>query len=292
VTSYSYDVNAKLTLVTQGSQSRSFTYDPAGFLRSETTPEKGTVTYSDYGSLGNLLSETQPGGLVLARTYDFAGRLTVLSSNEGGSRTYLANTFDSSLGRLTSRTGTNYALVPSNTVTDSFAYDSATGRLASRTTTVSGGSNLSTVQSWKYNGLGLLAHHYHPRPSGASPFVVSYGYDAGLPVTQYANGIPMVTGVGYQPSGAVSSYTTGINTGKNVTTTVLLDASLLPRPSQIYATAQATGLRPFDTQSYAYDGAGNIKTIGADTSPSCTTRPHPKADTPPPLPSESRSRTG
>jgi RHS repeat-associated protein len=71
--------------------------------------------------------------------------------------------------------------------------------------------------------------------------------------------------VGYQPSGAVSSYTTGINTGKNVTTTVLLDASLLPRPSQIYATAQATGLRPFDTQSYAYDGAGNIKTIGADT---------------------------
>jgi hypothetical protein len=85
----------------------------------------------------------------------------------------------------------------------------ATGRLASRTTAVSGGSSLSTVQSWKYNGLGLLAHHYHPRPSGASPFVVSYGYDAGLPVTQYANGIPMVTGVGYQPSGAVSSYTTG-----------------------------------------------------------------------------------
>ncbi|MGI0150183.1 MAG: hypothetical protein ACREDF_11715, partial [Thermoplasmata archaeon] len=95
--------------------------------------------------------------------------------------------------------------------------------------------------------------------------MVSFGYDAGLPVTQYVNGIPMVTGVGYQASGAVSSYTTGINTGKNVTTTVVQDVSLLPRPSQIYATAQATGLRPFDTLGYGYDGAGNILSIGSDT---------------------------
>jgi RHS repeat-associated protein len=164
-----------------------------------------------------------------------------------------------------SRTATNYALTPSNTVTDSFAYDSATGRVASQTTSISGGSSLTTTQSWKYNALGLLAHYYHPRPSGASPFVVSYRYDSGLPVTQYANGIPMVMGVTYQASGAVSSYATGIITGKNVTTTILQDVSLLARPSQIYATAQATGLRPFDTSGYVYDGGGNIKTIGSDT---------------------------
>lgn len=269
VTSYAYDVNGKVKTVTQGVQSRTFTYDPAGFLRSEFTPERGTVTYSAYGSLGNVLSETQPGGLVLTRAYDFAGRLTGLSSNEGGSRTYLSNTYNNttagaSFGKLTSRTATNYALTPSNTVTDSYAYDSAMGRLSSLTTTISGGSSLTTTQGWKYNGLGLPAHHYHPRPSGATPFVVSYGYDAGLPVTEYVNGIPMVTGVQYQASGAVSSYTTGLNPGRNVTTTVVQDASLLARPAQIYATSQATGLRPFDTSGYVYDGGGNIKTIGSD----------------------------
>jgi RHS repeat-associated protein len=69
--------------------------------------------------------------------------------------------------------------------------------------------------------------------------------------------------VRYQPSGAVSSYATGLGTGKNVTTTVLQDASLLARPAQIYA-AQPSGFRLFDTQGYVYDGAGNIKTIGSD----------------------------
>jgi RHS repeat-associated protein len=272
-TAYTYDVNDKLTGVsgvTPGSQSRSFVFNPAGFMNSETTPEKGLVTYSLYGSLGNVLSESPPGGLVLTRTYDFAGRLTGLSSNEGGSRTYLSNTYNNttagaSLGKLTSRTATNYALTPSNTVTDTYAYDSATGRLSTLMTSVSGGSNLTTTQSWKYNGLGLLAHHYHPRPSGASPFVVSYAYDSGLPVKEYVNGIAMVTGVTYQASGAVSSYATGINTGKNMTTTVAQDPSLLARPSQIYATAEATGLRSFDTSGYVYDGGGNIKTIGSDT---------------------------
>ncbi len=58
VTSYGYDVNGKLTRVSQGVQTRTFAYDLAGFLRSETTPEKGSVSYDTYGGLGNLLSET------------------------------------------------------------------------------------------------------------------------------------------------------------------------------------------------------------------------------------------
>ena len=61
--------------VTQGAQIRTFAYDANGFLRSETTPERGVVTYDTIGSLGNVRGETQPGGLSVCRTFDFAGRL-------------------------------------------------------------------------------------------------------------------------------------------------------------------------------------------------------------------------
>src|SRR5262249_29806768 len=76
VTNYAYDVSGKLTQVTQGTQTRTFAYDAAGNLRAESTPEKGSVSYDIYGGLGNLLSETEPGGLAIDRSYDYAGRLT------------------------------------------------------------------------------------------------------------------------------------------------------------------------------------------------------------------------
>jgi RHS repeat-associated protein len=267
VTSYVYDVNDKLTRVTQtGLPDRVFTFDAAGFLRSEATPEKGTVNYS-YGSLGNILTES-PSGVNLTRNYDFAGRVLTLTSDEQSpSRTYLSNVYNdstagNSLGKLTSRTAWNYPSVGTYTISDTYVYNGLGGRLSGQTTAVSGGSNLTTTQSWFYNGLGLLAHHYHPRSSGQTPFVASYDYDAGLPVKEYANGIPVVTGVGYQASGALSGYVTGLGVGHDVTTTIGQDPSLLPRPSRI----STAGASPnFDTSTYSYDGVGNIMAIGTDS---------------------------
>jgi RHS repeat-associated protein len=278
VTSYSYDVSGKLTQVSQGVQTRSYSYDSAGFQRSETTPEKGTVTYDNYGSLGNLLSETEPGGLVVNRTYDFAGRLTGVVS--GGLR-YLTNCFDGRacadgtsgyaggahpLGKLTRRIGFNPQSPTAPAVTDDLDYSDPAGRLSGQTTTIAGGNNLSVTQRWSYNGLGLLAHHDHPRPGGAPVFAVSTIYDAGLPVAEYVNGIPMVSGVARQASGALSSYTTGIGIGHDVTTTISQDASsLLPRASRIATTAQGAASPVFDTLGYSYDGAGNITSVGSDS---------------------------
>ncbi len=267
-TCYTYDVRGRLTGVTQGSQTRSFTVDPVGFVCQEITPEKGTVSYS-YGSLGNVRTES-PAGLTLTRTYDFAGRPLLVTSDEPdhlGYRSYLSNTYNdttagNSLGKLTSRATWNYtdagAMIAG--VTDTYTYDGTGGRLSSQTTSVSGGSGLSTTQSWVYNGLGLVADHYHPRPSGFSPFVVSIDYDAGLPVTEYANGIPMVKSITYQPSGALASYITGINIGHDVTTTITPDGSL-PRPSSISTVGASAN---FASGTYSYDGAGNIMAMGAD----------------------------
>ncbi|HEV8117172.1 MAG TPA: hypothetical protein VGQ32_01535, partial [Thermoanaerobaculia bacterium] len=277
VTNYTYDVNGKLLTVSQGTQTRTFSYDSAGNLRAETTPEKGSVSYGLYGALGNLLSETEPGNLAISRTYDYAARLTGVVA--GGQR-YLTNCYDGGacadgnpgvrggarpLGKLTRRIGFNPLSPGSPSVTDDLAYSGADGRLASQTTSVAGPSALTTTQRWEYNGFGLVAHHYHPRPDGASPFAVSYDYDAGLPVAEYVNGVPMVTGVRYQPGGALWTYVTGIGIGHDVTAQVLEDgSSLLPRPSRILATPQGVPTPVFDTLAYSYDGAGNIAAMGAD----------------------------
>ncbi len=268
VTSYGYDVNGKLTSVAQGAQTRTFLYDRFGFLRSETTPEKGTITYDTIGSLGNVLQQTEPGNLVLSRSFDYAGRLTSVSSNEG--RTYVANTYDepsrgSSLGKLTTSVSTNYPPSGQSTVTDSFWYAGTGGRLSTKTTAVSTGGLPQLTESFYYNSLGLMSGHVHPRPETPNtlPFVVATEYDQGLPVRQYLNGLQLVKSVSYQPSGALAGYTNGLGIGFDVVTTVEPDG-VLPRPRKIYATL-GNGTKPFNLDSYSYDGTGNISVIGADT---------------------------
>ena len=277
VTSYAYDANGKLTQVSQGVQTRTFAYDSAGFLRSETTPEKGAVSYDTYGSLGNLLSETEPGNLVVTRSYDFAGRLTGIVS--GGLR-YLTNCYDGQTcadgnsgysgglhpaGKLTRRISFNPLAPSAPTATDDLAFSDPAGRLSSQTTAITGGAALQTIQQWQFNGLGLIAHHSHPRPPGAAPFIVSTDYDAGLPATEYVNGLPVVTGITHQASGALASYKTGLGVGHDVTTTIDEDAAtMLARPSRISATAEGSPSPAFDTLAYKYDGAGNIAAMGPD----------------------------
>jgi RHS repeat-associated protein len=260
-TTYSYNVLDKLATVTQGSQTRTFAHDSFGLLRSEQTPEKGNVTYGRYDALGDVLTQGfSPSGLTVNRVYDPAGRLTSVASNEIGSPTYLSNFYDQnpafnfSLGKLTTRIATNVGVAGSPTVSEVFVYSGLGGRLSSQSTAAGG---LTTYQSWFHNSLGLVAHHYHPRPSGAS-FVVSTRYSAGLPVTEYVNGIPIVTSVNYQASGALGGYTTGIFTNMRTVTSITPDTSGLPRPREIAARPESTFTNLFDTGTYAYDGAGNI----------------------------------
>ncbi len=290
LTNYTYDINGKPTDVSQngGLQTRAFTYDSFGFLRSETTPEKGPISYDDYGSLGNLKKSTLPQSvpsLTLRTCYDAASRIKEVRSNEDGAsplcsyqtggpagRLYVQNRYDeaagSSAGKLTSRTGNSYSS-PSGTlatVTDSLTYSGLGGRLSSEQTAISGAQSLNATQRWSYNNLGLVAHHYHFRAVGQAPAVVSTDYSGGYPVAEYLNGLPVVTGVKYQPSGGLAGYKTGINVlgvqvGTNITTTISQDTqNLLPRPSAISTTGSAPSIG-----SYTYDGAGNIKQIGNNT---------------------------
>ncbi len=277
---YAYDPNDKLRCVIQGGsdphldvcsatggQVRKFDYDAGGNLIAELTPERGStpVTYT-YGGLGNLLNETLPGATI-TRAYDFAGRV---SSVKSGTKTFATNYYDGNgfaggtykLGKLTRQVGGNYDPLGAATqsITQDFTYSDPSGRLSSRATTVSGG--ITATDKWAYNVLGLPSDYWHARTSGGTPFLASTAYDYGLPVTVYANGIPMAKSISYSASGAVYEYFTGLGTGHDVKTRIDPDTNGLPRPALIGTTGASS---EWSSGSYSYDGAGDVMTMGADS---------------------------
>jgi RHS repeat-associated protein len=74
-TSYAYDVFGNLTTVTQGSQTRTFTYDSFSLLRTALNPESGTTSYK-YDANGNLLVKTDSRGVSTHFDFDALNRLT------------------------------------------------------------------------------------------------------------------------------------------------------------------------------------------------------------------------
>jgi len=270
VTSYTHDVNGKLSSVVQGAQHRTYDHDANGFLRSETSPERGTVRYDTIGSLGNVRVETQPDGLVINRAFDFAGRLAEVDAPAG--TRYAVNCYDGAAtcvdgspgfaggsypaGRLTRRYGYNWIPTAGPVVDEQFTYGDGGGRLSQKKTAVGsgdlGGASQAASQSWTYNNLGLVQQHNNPRVSGSFATVTSY--TNGLPTSVTGGLSTLVSSVTYNPAGGLASWTAG-NGGIPVVTTVTQEASMLPRPSRIRAAGAST---LFDSGTYSYDGAGNV----------------------------------
>jgi RHS repeat-associated protein len=277
VTTYSYDVNDKLTTVTQGGQSRTFSHDAFGFLRGESTPEKGSVTYDRYGSLGNLRQKTEGGGNILSYIYDAAGRMTcqfagavplgaTCAAPGAGAVAYVRNCYDGAGcpggsfpgGKLTQRIGYNPFSPGQSAVTENFTYSGLGGRLSIKTTTISA-TPLPVnpvTETWSYNLLGMLSAHSLPRRSIDSDVFASWQFSNGWPIGITVGGQTLVSLVTYHPHGGLRSW----KAGNNVTTTIAEDPALLARPASLSASSGG-----FNTGAYAYDGAGNIKSVGSDS---------------------------
>ena len=82
-TSYTYDTLGHVTQITQGAQTRTFSYDALGRMLSETHPESGTTTYTydtdsvcSYTSKGDLIRKSDANGNNLCHFYDPLHRLT------------------------------------------------------------------------------------------------------------------------------------------------------------------------------------------------------------------------
>lgn len=89
LTSYTYNVFDELTQVTEGGQTRSYSFDALGRPLAATTPEAGSVCFgtlsgatcqpNGYDSFSNLLSRTDSRGVVTNYIYDSLNRLVGIS---------------------------------------------------------------------------------------------------------------------------------------------------------------------------------------------------------------------
>lgn len=121
LTTYSYDALDDLITVSQGGQTRSFSYDSLKRLLSATNPESGNVCYGTrvsgvcqadgYDDDGNLLHRTDARGVQANYTYDALGRmLTTSYANDSNSTPTVTYSYDPNItygkGRLSSVSST------------------------------------------------------------------------------------------------------------------------------------------------------------------------------------------
>jgi len=132
-TSYGYDVFGNLTLVTQGSQTRTFSYDSLSRLRTTINPESGTVSYQ-YDDNGNVVVKTDPRGVSTHFEYDAINRLTrrwYNGSNSTASTTHNSPALPSGVGS-TDETRLYYDSQSLPSGAPSFTRGSATGSMVAQ----------------------------------------------------------------------------------------------------------------------------------------------------------------
>ncbi|HEX5702842.1 MAG TPA: RHS repeat-associated core domain-containing protein [Pyrinomonadaceae bacterium] len=152
-TNYTYDLLGNLLEVTQGSQTRTFTYNSLAQLTSATNPESGTICYG-----------TVTAGQCQANGYDANGNLLFKTDARGVRATFAYD----NLNRVTSRTYSDST--PTVTyVYDSGAISNGNGRLASVS---------SSVSAYSYSGYDARGRALGATQTiGAQSYLIGYTYD-------------------------------------------------------------------------------------------------------------------
>jgi len=293
-TRYRYNVLDKLAKVehlnaaeSTVTQSRTFTYDALGLLRSEDHPEKGTTQYSGFDALGNPAGRSE-GGTSYSYTYDPAGRLLGVSA---GSTAFIRNCYDGLYwskdaaacqttalvgkprGKLTDRVGFNPGASLNRPLVDHLTYDDAAGRLTKMSLIVrdldtSWNDVTHLTQALAYTTLGQVKTHDHAYRDSGTPqdapdrFRVTTSYSHGYPTSVTAKGQTVISSTTYHPYGGVKDYTLG----NGIVVTEGLASTKMPRVDSISTTGATVN---FSTGTYNYDGAGNVVSNG--TSPTWST---------------------
>jgi RHS repeat-associated protein len=233
-TYFGYDAEDDLTSVEDPrSLTTSYGYNGFADLASQVSPDTGT-TSSTYDSGGNLSTSTDARGAVSAYTYDAANRVTSITYSAGGvADQTIVFGYDQGTdgkGRLTSASDANHSLA--------WTYDFL-GRVVGKGLTV-GSVNLSIGYAYTNGDLTALA-----TPSGQA---VAYGFNANHQITSITvNGTAVLSGVTYEPFGAVNGWTWGDGT----TTTRTFNGDGLV--SQIVTAGVTLG--------YSFDNANRISGI-------------------------------
>lgn len=156
-TTYAYNALDNLTGVTQGQQSRSFTYDSLKRLVQAINPESGTIKYV-YDNSGNLSKRTDANGSAMNGAYDGLNRVT--------SKAYVP--------------AVNVAETPTVTYTygdgaqpSGCAANTQSSNLKGRLTCVAAGTLVNNYTGYDWAGRVLA----HSQVTNGTTYSMAYGYD-------------------------------------------------------------------------------------------------------------------
>jgi RHS repeat-associated protein len=162
-THYGYDVLNNLTTISQGVQTRSFSYDNLSRLTSASNPESGTIEYR-YDPNGNLLDKTDARGVVTEYVYDPLNRVKErkYSTPNGVPANYQATpnvaytygTAAPAIGQLTK--------VSSSVSTTEYTSFDILGRVTAHRQTTDGGDPSGYTTGYTYNLAGALVEETYP----------------------------------------------------------------------------------------------------------------------------------
>lgn len=269
-TSYTYNAVDDLLQINQGGQIRSFIYDALSRVKSETTPEGGTVTFTHTDFDAPLKRTHAARGVETHYGYDSLNRpnkvwYTGLGGNDSGTvrpglPSPVAATSDVDITYRSSAPGNGQPLSVSDgqiagfSSSETYVYESLTGRLQSRTRAIDGNSYQTQYQ---YNGISQVTLMIYP--SGKR---VRMNYDsrgrmlgedkldtAGNVVTAYASNI----------SYNVAGLLTGMSLGNGVNETYGYSSDRLQLTGQTAVKGAST------LMNLTYDYAAAAGDSGATT---------------------------
>jgi RHS repeat-associated protein len=212
---YSYDPLDDLTSVSQGGQTRTYTYDSLSRLTLETTPESGTAFAFYTASSGSLCSGDSGEvcrvidgrGITTTFVYDALDRLTSKTfSNGDPAITYNYDQASFSCLTITNGKGRRTSMTDGSGTT-AWSYD-ANGDVLTELRQV---GTVSESTSYSYNLDGSVASVTYP-----SDRTVIYGYsNAQRPISaaDVVNGINYATSATYSPAGELASVILGKTSG-------------------------------------------------------------------------------
>lgn len=270
-TTYSYSTLGNLVTVSQGVQTRNFTYDSLSRLRTADNPESGTVAYT-YDDNGNMITRQDARPVTTNVTYDALNRPTVKTYSDGTPRVdyfydtqslpAVAPSFDRgyATGRLVAITygggssGTYRGLDARGLVVRQYQRTDSVNYLAEATYSLSGSIHTQT---------------YPSVPGAGDRRTVTYTDDnAGrlaalnTPATTYAPAAS-VSAINYTAPGTVSSQTYGNTLINAVTYNSRLQANGIKlgtasSPASIVSIAYNYGstTNNGNVQSITYNGGG------------------------------------
>ncbi|MEM7350071.1 MAG: PKD domain-containing protein [Acidobacteriota bacterium] len=237
---YGYDAMGRLDSVDAPGTGfdRSFGYNAAGLLASETHPESGTTTYG-YDAAGQRTSRLR-GAEETLYSYDTAGRLTAIDTPEDG--------HDVAIGYI----GTLRQSVTNGSAGVTFGYDTA-GRLTQRTNTISGRDYAVTFGYDDFDRLTSTTYD--------SGRVVNTSYNSQSRISEVeSGGVKFAAGMTYHSGGGLSQLT-----NEGVVSKIGYDTRL--RPESLDILRGATSLVDLD---FKYDGVGNLEIWTDDHDPTAS----------------------